>query len=157
MSQAPRLAPPYVEAMPERRILGPMRRYTMATRGGIPGQWAAYNMDGIQSPGAVPERWYGVCANVGVDGDFDYLCGMEVPHGPVPDAWAALILPAGGWARFCEAGHISNMNSVWGEIFGHWMGREGLIPRDGPVAEFYPLSFNGQTGEGGFEIWMPVA
>jgi AraC family transcriptional regulator len=156
MAPVTRLAPPVIEEMPDRRILGPMRRYSMETRQAIPGQWAEYNLAGLKASGAVPDRWYGVCANFGEGGTFDYLCGMEVPKGVVPAGWAALTLPAGCWARFVEKGHISVMQDVWAEIFREWMGRKGLTPRDGPSVEFYPLEFDGATGEGGFEIWMPV-
>jgi AraC family transcriptional regulator len=157
MAPVTRLAPPVIEEMPERRILGPLRRYDMQTRQGIPGQWADYNMADVKAEGAVPDCWYGVCANFGEGGTFDYLCGQEVPNGAVPAGWSALTLPAGRWARFVEAGHISLMQDVWGEIYREWMGRPGLTPRDAPSVEVYPLAFNGATGEGGFEIWMPVA
>jgi AraC family transcriptional regulator len=156
MTPVTRLAPPVIEEMPERRVLGPLVRYTMETRHGIPGQWADYSRAGIEAAGAVPYRWYGVCANFGEGGSFDYLCGMEVPTGAVPAGWAALTLPAGRWARFVEKGHISLMQDMWAEIYREWMGQKGLVPRDGLGVEYYPVEFDGATGEGGFEIWMPV-
>jgi AraC family transcriptional regulator len=151
------LLPPKIEVMPDRRIVGLSRRYTMETRRAIPAQWGDYNEAGFEIDGAVPDAWYGVCTSSGPGGDFDYLCGQEAPRGAVPKGWSAVVLPAGRWARFVEPGHISRMDAVWSEIFGQWMGQEGLAPREGPFVEFYPLSFDGMTGEGGFEIWMPVA
>jgi AraC family transcriptional regulator len=148
---------PEILAMPDRRIVGPLKRYTMETRSGIPGQWAEYNAEGVELSGAVPGAWYGVCANFGEDGGFDYLCGAELPQGAVPEGWATITLPAGNWARFATKAHISAMQDMWGEIFRDWMGGDRLVPRDGPSAEFYPASFNGMTGEGGYEIWVPVA
>lgn len=148
---------PEVVTMPERRIVGLLQRYTMETRAAIPAQWAAYNAAGGDVPGAVPDAWYGVCANFGEDGSFDYLCGVEVPKGGVPAGMAMIALPAGRWARFATQAHISAIGDVWSEIYRDWMGQDRLTPRDGPSTEFYPASFDGTTGEGGFEIWVPVA
>ena len=156
MSTQRRLAAPTIETMPERRLMGPMRRYTQQNRAAIPGQWADYNAADVQVSGAVPDVWYGACTGVGTAGDFDYLCGQEVPKGPVPAGWSVMTLPTGRWARFVEPGHITLMQSAWSEIFTDWMGSPGLTPRPGPITEVYPLAFDGQTGEGGFEIWMPV-
>jgi AraC family transcriptional regulator len=156
MSKALNLKPEIV-AMPDRRIVGLLRRYTMETRAAIPGQWVEYNTEGYETPGAVPDAWYGVCANFGEDGGFDYLCGMEMPKGEVPQGLAAITLPSGNWARFATKAHISAMQDMWGEIYRDWMGQDRLTPRDGPSTEFYPVEFDGQTGEGGYEIWLPVA
>ena len=148
---------PVIETMPERRIVGLRRRYTMETRMAIPGQWAEYNGGGHELSDAVPDAWYGVCADFGEDGSFDYLCGQEAPRAAVPAGWSAITLPAGRWARFATTAHISAMQEMWGEIYREWMGKDRMTPRDGPSTEYYPASFDGATGEGGYEIWVPVA
>lgn len=156
MFSGPSLVPPVVEPLPTFRVAGPLRRYTMQTRGEIPSQWADYNKAGIELAGVVPDRWYGVIANSGPDMSFDYICGMETLDTKVPNGWTVITLQSGRWARFREPGHITRMPSVWSEIFAHWMGLPELTPRDAPFLEYYPSAFDGQTGHGGFEIWMPV-
>jgi AraC family transcriptional regulator len=64
---------------------------------------------------------------------------------------------AGTYARFATRDHISTMNRMWSEIYSDWLGTDGLSPRPGPSLEYYPLEFDGRTGEGGYEIWVPVA
>lgn len=155
MSDSLNLKPEIFE-MSERRIVGLMRRYTMETRAAIPGQWGDYHAAGGDPAGAVPDAWYGVCANFGEDGGFDYLCGVELPRGAVPAGYAAIMLPAGRWARFATGAHIGRIGDVWSEIYGDWMGGDRLMPREGPSTEFYPPAFDGATGMGGYEIWLPV-
>jgi AraC family transcriptional regulator len=147
---------PETVAMPERRIIGLMRRYTMATRQAIPGQWADYDAEAGQRPGPMPEAWYGVCANFGPEGDFDYLCGTEMQEGAVPEGWAAITLPAGNWAVFATMAHISAMPGMWEAIYRDWVGTGRITLREGPSVEHYPPAFNGATGMGGYAIWLPV-
>ena len=153
MTSTPMFPKPEVESMPERRLRGLMRRYTMETRAAIPGQWADYNAT-VPEPVPLPSGWFGICRGVGDQGDFDYLCGVDqVEGGEGPDA---ITLPAGRYARFATNAHISTMQAAWAEIVGYWMGQPGLSPASGPQAEFYPPAFDGQTGEGGYEIWIPL-
>jgi predicted transcriptional regulator YdeE len=49
------------------------------------------------------------------------------------------------------------MQAAWAEIYDDWLKRPEFPPRPGPSVEYYPPQFNGMTGEGGFEIWVPVA
>lgn len=152
------LNPPVVEAMPERLMAGPSRRYNMETRTGIPAQWVAYDQDGSTPANMIPEKWYGVISGFNEAGDtFDYLCGVEVSkRGAVPAGQTLTTVPAGRYARFATNRHISQMGEMWGEIYAEWLGRDGLTARPGPSIEYYPVEFDGRTGEGGYEIWIAV-
>ncbi len=129
---------PVIETMPRRRIVGLRRRYTMETRMAIPGQWGEYNADEQALSDAVPDAWYGVCAEFGEDGSFDYLCGQEAAR--------RLSLPGGRRSRcpqvagrgFATTAHISAMQEMWSEIYREWMGTDRLTPRDGPSTKYYP-------------------
>ena len=151
------LDPPKIEAMPERHFAGLMRRYDMQTRSAIPGQWRDYNQSEPLLKNVIPNAWYGVCYNFGADMSFDYLSGMEVtdPAG-LPQGVASVTIPAGAYARFATKGHISTMPAIWGEIFQDWLKRPDYRPRPGPSVEYYPPEFDGMTGDGGFEIWVPI-
>lgn len=160
MSPMPRtLAQPAIEAMPERLIVGLNRRYDMDSRSAIPAQWAAYNEDGTRPDDWVPDRWYGVVSGFSETGEeFDYLCGVEVlRRGLLPDGQSLLVVPPGRYARFATRKHISEISAIWMEIYSDWLGQNGLQPRHAPSIEFYPADFDGRTGEGGFELWVPVA
>ena len=146
------LAPPVFEEMPQRRIVGLMRRYTMETRVAIPQQWADYNAT-TPMPEPLPEGWFGVCRGVGSKGDFDYLCGVQ---GKKAEGQSEIRLSKGRWARFATSTHISLMGAAFEELMGHWVGQTGLIRRKGAMTEFYPPAFDGASGYGGFELWLPV-
>ena len=151
------LQPPVLTAMPQRRFAGLVRRYSMQARGQIPGQWSDYNEAGVRVPGAVPDGYYGVAFNHAGDiGSFDYLCGQEVSETAALPAGFGAVAISGTYARFVTLGHISTMNAVWDEVFGIWLKRPAYLHRPGPPVEHYPPEFNGMTGEGGFEIWVPV-
>lgn len=157
MTDTMKLDPPKIETMPDRRIVGTRARYTMETRGSIPAQWDAHMMQGIELEGADPSRWFGVCDAFGEDGGFDYIVGQEAPGAAVPAGWVAVTLPAGRWARFATREGIERMQDVWAAIYRDWIGTEGLTPREGPSAEYYPPEFDGRTGAGGYEVWIPIA
>jgi AraC family transcriptional regulator len=151
------LTAPATETMPARLFAGLSKRYTMETRFEIPAQWGEYDAQGHQSDHVIPDNWYGVCYNFSDDHSFDYLCGQEVTaRTPLPQGWTHVALTPGRFARFATKGHISTMTQMWSEIYEDWLTRPDLKPRPGPSVEFYPAEFDGATGEGGFEIWVPV-
>jgi AraC family transcriptional regulator len=150
---------PTLETHPERLIAGPSQRYDMQTRARIPAQWAAYNEAEVRVASPAPEDYYGVAYGfTPTTGDFDYLCGQEIARrATLPEGFAKVTLPAGRWARFVTKGHISTMQSAWGEVYNHWSGQPGCGPVAGPSVEYYPPEFDGMTGNGGYELWIPVA
>ena len=151
------LQPPVVTVIPQRRLAGPVRRYSMATRSQIPGQWADYNAAGVRVTGARPGDYYGVVFNYSGDiAAFDYLCGQDVTATAILPHGFGEVLVSGAYARFATLGHISTMNAVWAEVYGHWLQRPEYRHRPGPPVEYYPPAFDGMTGEGGFEVWVAV-
>jgi len=101
---------PKIDILPTRHFAGPVQRYDMQTRAGIPGQWGAYNDQDIRVAGAMPGDYYGVVFNYSEDGGtFDYLCGQEVPAGVALPAGFGTVSVSGAYARFVTGGHISTM------------------------------------------------
>lgn len=142
--------------MEPRRIAGIDRRYRMGQVAGIPAQWGALDDAGPVGEAVVPDAWYGVCHDFEGD-DFGYLAGMELTPGAAPaPGMVAVDLPSGAWARFVVGDGIDQMQAVWAEIYSHWLQQPDWRPRPGPSVEFYPPAFNGATGQGGYEIWVPV-
>lgn len=151
------LAPPTVKTLAPRRLAGPVVRYDMQTRAGIPAQWAAYNDADVRAPSPSPEDYFGVVFNYDDEaGTFDYLCGQEVPMGARLPAGFAEVTISGVYACFASSGHISTMGDAWSEIYTDWLARPELRPRSAASVEYYPPAFNGETGEGGFELWLPI-
>lgn len=149
---------PLMDAMPDRVFAGPVRRYDIQTRGQIPAQWDAYNYAYQRASSPSPDDYYGLVFNHdAATGCFDYMCGQVLlPDVVLPDGFRTLSVPIGNWARFVTKDHIATMNSAWAEVMGHWLGQPGCIPRDGPSIEYYSPAFDGATGRGGYEIWLPV-
>ena len=154
---APILTTPRSVTLPIRHFAGPVHRYDMQTRAAIPAQWDAYNADDIRLAGAMPDDYYGLVFNYSEDGGtFEYLCGQEVPAGTsLPPGFGAVAI-SGTYAMFATTGHISTMGAAWGEVYGDWLTRPDFRPRPGPSVEYYPLAFDGMTGEGGYEIWVAI-
>jgi AraC family transcriptional regulator len=152
------LSTPRVEVMSLRRFAGPVQKYDMETRANIPAQWVAYNQAGTRVETATPDDYYGAVFNFSEkEGTFDYLCGQEVAAGVALPSGFGLVTISGRYARFATKGHISTMNAAWAEVYGDWLSRPDYRPRPGPSVEYYPPAFDGMTGEGGFELWVPVA
>jgi AraC family transcriptional regulator len=148
---------PQLQTMLDRHFAGPVVTYDMTTRSQIPGQWGAYNDMAIRVETPEPAAYYGLAFHVAPDmSHFDYLCGQEVALStPLPSTFRRVTAPGGTWARFVTKGHISTMQDAWAEVYGHWSGQAGLIPRSAPSIEYYPPEFDGENG--GYELWLPVS
>lgn len=135
-------------------VAGLRGRYTYETAAGIPALWQHF-----ASHGAVPNRIgpheYGVCVH-GEGGAYDYTCGVEV-RGTAVGGLALLHIPAQRYAVFFHAGHISAIRMSYRAIFDESLPASGLCATGGPDFERYDERFDAGTGEGGVEIWIPVA
>src|SRR6266568_4454648 len=57
----------------------------------------------------------------------------------------------------CHADHISTIRRTVNTIWNHWLPASGLKAADAPNFERYDENFDPLTGNGGLEIWIPVA
>ncbi|MEO8243261.1 MAG: AraC family transcriptional regulator [bacterium] len=151
------LTQPTLQTLKSMRIAGLSRNYDMQTRVKIPAQWVDYNEDGTRVPGVASDDYYGVVYNFSDDmATFDYICGQETPaNATLPNGFSAVTI-SGRYARFVSKGHISTINAAWAEVYSDWLSRPDFKPRRGPSVEYYPPAFNGMTGEGGYELWVPL-
>ena len=77
---------------------------------------------------------------------------------PVPrSALSRLRLGVQRYAVFSHAGHITEIQSVWRTIWSEWVPQKVKMPADAPFFERYPEAFDPQTGDGGFDIWLPLS
>lgn len=124
---------------------------------GMPSQWDRFLRYFGHIQGQIGNVAYGVIRNADEAGKYEYICGVEVSEFPPhPAEFTRLRIPAQTYAVFEHAGHISTIGSTWQAIWNQALPDAGLRATDGPAFERYPEHFDGRTGLGGLEIWVPV-
>ena len=149
-----KLKPPRIVSLDALRLIGLSRRYNEQTSAQIPDQWAQFNQLHVVQTG---EAAYGVCYNNDTEGNLDYFCGIDVTtyRGPSEDH-DRLTVPAQTYAVFRHDGHISEIRDVWKAIWNEGLVNAQLTVSEGPQFEKYGPEFDPQTGNGGYEIWIPI-
>jgi AraC family transcriptional regulator len=139
-------------------VAGLSRSYTHETSAGIPAQWQDFVPHIGHIPGQVGGRAYGVIHNGDDEGNYDYLCGVEVSDfSKVPPEMTRLRIPEQRYAVFDHRGHVSAIRATCVAIWSEWLPASGHQMADGPVFELYRETFDPQTGMGGIEVWIPLA
>ena len=151
------LAPPrFVERGPF-LLAGLVEHYKDGDMSAIPLQWQRFGPWLGHIPGQVRHIAYGVVFNGDDEGTMDYLTAMEVTDfADLPGELSRLRLPPQRYAVFSHPRHISEIRSVWRTIWSDWVPDRIRKVCDAPFFELYPEAFDPMTGEGGFEIWLPV-
>jgi AraC family transcriptional regulator len=151
------LAPPrFVDGKPL-LLVGMSEHYSCESSAGIPAQWQRFLPHFPNVAGQLDHKAYGAKCNFDDEGNFDYLCGVEVADfSRVPQGWTTLRLAAQRYAVFTHTEHISTIRRTWATIWDSWLPSSGHEVADAPHFELYGESFNSQTGVGGVEIWIPV-
>jgi AraC family transcriptional regulator len=138
-------------------LAGLSAHYNCASSAGIPGQWQRLTPFIGSVAGQVGNVAYGASYNFDDDGNFDYLCGVEVKSfSDLPGEFAMLRVPAQAYAVFHQPGHITTIRQTCASIWSKWLPQSGSEAADAPLLERYGPEFDPVTGNGGFEIWFPV-
>ena len=149
------LAPPRLVPSDALLIFGLSMRCERAGDPGIPPLWSRFAPHIGNIDGQIGHTTYGVIYNTEDAGKFDYLCGVAVSAFPNhPAEFTRLRVPAQTYAVFEHREHISAIRGAFKAIWEH--GLTGLQPVDAPWLEVYGENFDGRTGLGGLEIWVPV-
>jgi AraC family transcriptional regulator len=138
-------------------ISGRGSRYNCGSTMSIAAQWQGFVPHIGNIAGQVGGKAYGVMCNFDEDGNFDYICGVEVKdfsHAS-PD-WARVRVPAQEYAVFTHSDHISTIRSTWRTIWSKWLPESGREVEDAPNFELYGENFDSVTGRGLVEIWLPL-
>ena len=152
------LAAPRFETSKPLLIAGLGERYTWETGAAIPGQWQRFHQSVSNLPGRIGQVAYGVCCNGDDAGNFDYIAGVEVPDfSDLPREFSRVRIPEQKYAVFAHGDHISTIRRTINTIWNQWLPASGMKAADAPSFERYDENFDPLTGNGGFEIWMPVA
>ena len=157
---ANKLESPRTEKGPELLIAGLGERYTSETSGRIPAQWERFARYIGKFPGQVGKAAYGVLCKLDDAGhlehDIKYVTGVEVSDlAQVPAEWSRVRIPAHKYAVFTHRDNVSTIRQTWSTIH-RWLPKSKWKVADAPQFERYGESFNGATGDGGVEIWIPI-
>ena len=151
------LAPPKFVDASAMLVAGLSERYSYESCANIPSQWQRFAPHIGHMPGQKGNAAYGVCFNADDAGNIEYLSGVEVADfSRLPQEMARLRIPERRYAVFRHDGHVSAIRRVWMAIFKDWQPRSGFEIADAPSFERYDERFDGATGNGGFEIWVPA-
>jgi AraC family transcriptional regulator len=138
-------------------IAGVGDRFNHENAAGIPSLWQRYHQAVGDIPGRVGQVAYGVCWNGDDAGNFDYIAGVEVADfSDLPRAFSRVRIPEQKYAVFAHDEHISTIRRTVNTIWNHWLPASGLKAADAPSFERYDENFDPLTGNGGFEIWVPI-
>lgn len=152
-----KLSPAEFRRAPELVLAGLRQHYACENVAGIPSQWQRFSRHIGNVPGQVGEDAFGVIFNADDEGNIDYLCGVQVEHAPdLPAELEILRIPACSYAVFEYSGHVANIRNAWSSIWNDSLSDAGHQPLQAPCFERYGKSFDPHTGQGGFELWVPV-
>ncbi len=138
-------------------ISGMASRYDCESTTGIAAQWQGF----VPHIGHITEqiggKAYGVMCNFDEDGNFDYVCGVEVKgFSQAPSDWTRVRIPAQDYAVFTHRDHIATIRSTWTTIWNKWLPDSGREVEDAPSFELYGEDFDSAAGRGLVEIWLPL-
>lgn len=151
------LAPPRFETLESMLFAGIVERYDCQSPVGIPAQWQRFTPWLGNIPKQVGQTAYGVCYNFDQEGNFDYLAGVEVKDIiDLPDEFKSLRLAEQKYSVFTHKDHVASIRQTISAIWSQWFPTSGYQATSAPSFERYGPEFNGETGLGGLEIWVPV-
>jgi AraC family transcriptional regulator len=152
-----KLAPPRFETGRPQLIAGPGERYSCESSAAIPNQWQRFHATVEDIPARVGDAAYGVCFNSDDAGNFDYIAGVEVSDfSDLPRQFSRVRIPQQRYAVFSHGDHVSTVRRTMNTIWNQWLPASGHAAADGPLFERYDTGFDPRTGNGGFEIWVPL-
>jgi AraC family transcriptional regulator len=151
------LEPPRFESGKPLLLAGLGERYTWETSKAIPAQWQRFHLYFGAIPGQIGRMAYGVCCNSDDDGNYDYICGVEVASfSELPSEFSRVRVPKQRYAVFSHREHVSTIRCTINTIWNKWLPESGHEVADAPNFERYGEDFDSKSGTGTIEIWVPL-
>jgi AraC family transcriptional regulator len=131
-------------------------------RAGIASLWHAFGPHVGAITNTIPGAAFGLClgpADPGDENGFDYAPAVQVSSlADLPEGLSGIRTAAREWAVFHHAGHVSTLGATCAAA-GAWLATSGRAPQQGPMQmiERYGPEFDPHTGNGGCEVWLPLA
>ena len=153
---APLDTPRFVTGAPM-LVAGLSERYSFEDVAGIPAQWQRFGPHIGHVPDQRGKISYGLCHNYGDNGQFNYLCGVEISRADnLPSGFTLVRLTVQHYAVFTHRDHISTIGTTMRAIWQKWLPESGYRFAEAPEFERYDERFDPQSGRGEVEIWIPV-
>jgi AraC family transcriptional regulator len=151
------LAPPRFETAKAFLVAGVGERIACDNGAIIPSLWHRFHQEVADIPARIGNVAYGVCCNGDDAGNFDYIAGVEVSDfSDLPRRYGRIRIPEQRYAVFTHTDHVASIRRTVNTIWNQWLPASGLKAADAPNFERYDERFDPATGNGGFEIWVPV-
>jgi AraC family transcriptional regulator len=151
------LASPRFETAKALLVAGLAERISCDNGAAIPGLWHRFHQEVAGIPARIGNVAYGVCCNSDDSGNFDYIAGVEVADfSDLPRGLGRIRIPEQRYAVFTHSDHVASIRRTVNTIWNQWLPASGLKAADAPNFERYDETFDPVTGNGGFEIWVPV-
>lgn len=142
---------------PALTFIGISGHYSVRDVSGIPGQWQRFRPYIGHIDGQKGRVTYGISYNFESKEDFDYMSAVEVtPGSQPPEGLMTFSTPAHTYAVFTHDGHVSGVSDTWRHIYDRWLPASGLRMAHAASFERMDERFDGATGNGIVEIWIPV-
>ncbi len=155
--QATRLNQPRFVQAEAMLLAGHVQRYDCRKPERMPDQWQGFVPYIGNLNGQIGDEAYGVVYNLDADGFMDYMCAVRVRESTeLPNGFERLHIPALRFVVFRHEGHIATIRSTLAAVWNEWFPESGFESAEGPTLERYGPEFDGRTGLGGVEIWIPV-
>lgn len=148
------VAAPRMEERGAFRVVGLGIDCAFGNTGAIPALWQAFNARENEVENAVPGALYGVCCMGDGAGNFRYIAGVEAQGST--SGMEHIDIPAHRYAVFTHSGHISDFAKTVYTIWNKALPDAGLKSAQAPDFERYDHRFDGRTGRGEVEIWIPI-
>ena len=153
-----KLAEPIIEKRPAMLLAGLVQLFAPDNIGAIPSLWEKFNSYYGQIPDVVGKGAYGASLDWDEERGCEYMSAVEVSGTDrLPGEFETRRIPAATFAKFRQPGHITLIRATIGTIWNNWMPQSSYKTDETvPLIEYYPPQFDPATGEGGFEVWVPV-
>lgn len=160
MDQAlnPKLADPKLEDRKPLLLAGLIKTFPVKDMGSIPALWPQFDQYQDAIPNKTdPIRFFGASLSFTEEEGCTYMAALEITDASgMPKDVQTTTVAAAHYAIFTQPGHISLIRPTIMSIWNDWLPNSDYIAAEAPLIEYYPPEFDGMTGDGGFEIWLPV-
>jgi AraC family transcriptional regulator len=149
---------PRIEEHGAMLVVGLAEPYSFESTIGIPAQWQRF-MELIDDVAYQSEEIpVGVMQAADEDGQFRYLCAVEVSRfGKIPPGFETMTIAPARYAVFEHNEHVSTIFETYNRMWNEALPDGGFVVADAPFVERHNPTFNPATGEGGLTIWVPLA
>lgn len=157
-SRRPALAPPSLRALEDRSFAVLGGRFSSSALQDIPALWRRFMEFYPRIPDKLDPAPWAVMNAPEEDGMFDYACAVVVaPASALPRGLGRMRVQEHRYAVFTHAGHVSLIGATYEEIWERALAASGWTLANRTVLESHRAGFDPRSGEGGLEIWVPVA